>query len=72
MAVQVGIAVLMTVLSLASIYRRFNTSAGKVLFARLPPEQIQSSIGHIFQYTVIPCVVWIGFLILLALHHKLI
>jgi hypothetical protein len=41
MAVQVGIAVLMTVLSLASIYRRFNTSAGKVRFSRLPPEQIR-------------------------------
>jgi hypothetical protein len=71
-AVQAGIALFLTVFSLASIYGRFNTSAGKVLFSRIPPEEIQTNVGHIFQYTVIPCAVWIGFLILLALHHKVI
>ena len=70
--VQIGIAIFLTAYSLASIYGRLNPKFGKYIFSKIPPEQIQTNSGHIFQYTVIPCVVWLGYLALLAVHHKVI
>ena len=69
--VQVLIAAFLTVFSLISIYGRINLAFGKRVFSRIEPEEIRSNVGHIIEYTVVPVIVWIGFLVLLATHHGL-
>jgi hypothetical protein len=69
---QIAIALFLTAYSVASIYARLNPSFGKSFFSKVPPEELRTNFGHIFQYTVVPCIVWIGFLLLLVDHHQLI
>lgn len=69
--VQFAIATFLTAYAIASVYGRFNVSFGKRIFSKIPQEEIQSNVGHIISYTVVPCIVWLGFLGLLAIRHQL-
>jgi hypothetical protein len=69
---QILVAVFLTAFAVATIYGRIDPAIGRRLFSRIPTEEIRTNVGHIIQYTVIPVIVWIGFLVLLASHHGLI
>lgn len=68
---QILVAVFLTAYAIASIYGRVNIAVGRHVFSKIPPEEIRTNTGHIIQYTVIPVIVWVGFLVLLASHHGL-
>ena len=48
-----------------SIYGRVNTRFGGKIFSNVPESELQTNVGHIVQYTVIPAVVCVGYLVLL-------
>lgn len=66
---QILICLFLVGYSFVSIYGRINTKFGAKAFSRIPEDRIRKDKGHIFQYTIIPAVVTIGFLIMVFLHH---
>ena len=59
------ISVFLVAYTAASIYGRVNTQFGAKIFSHLPESDIRSNTGHIFQYTIVPLIVTIGYFILL-------
>lgn len=64
--VRIAVALFLVAYSVVAIYGRINLEFGAKVFSTIPPEEIRTNIGHIFQYTIIPIIVTIGYLSLLA------
>lgn len=65
-AAQILIAVGLVAFSFVTIYGRINLNFGSKAFSKIPREEIRSNLGHIINYTVVPVIVTIGYLILLV------
>lgn len=66
---QILIAIFLVGFSIVSVYGRIDLGFGAKAFSRIPRHRLRSDVGHIVQYTVIPVITTIGFLVLLYLHH---
>lgn len=63
---QFGIAIGLVAFSLVAVYGRIDVRFGAKVFSKIPPEEIQTNKSHIYQYTVVPVLVTLGYLALLA------
>ncbi len=67
--VQFAIAAGLIAYSCASVYGRFNLEFGAKVFSNVAKNEIRENKSHIFQYTVMPLLVTIGYLGLLAVTY---
>jgi len=67
--VQFAIAAGLIAYSFVSVYGRFNLQFGAKAFSNIAKNEIRENKAHIFQYTVIPLIVTIGYLVLLAVKY---
>jgi|688.fasta_scaffold2005835_1 hypothetical protein len=63
---RIAVALFLVAYSVVAIYGRINVEFGAKVFSKIPPEQIRTNMGHIFQYTIVPVIVTIGYITLLA------
>ncbi len=63
--VQFAIAAVLILYSFVSVYGRINLQFGAKAFSRIDKSEIRENKVHIFQYTIVPLFVTIGYLALL-------
>ena len=66
---QFAIAAALVAYSFVSVYGRINLQFGAKAFSKIPMDEIRENKAHIFQYTVIPLIVTIGYLALLVAKY---
>ncbi|MCG8590327.1 MAG: hypothetical protein MJE66_13645 [Proteobacteria bacterium] len=66
---QLAIAVALVAYSLVAIYGRIDLDFGAKAFSKIPRDQIRTNTAHIVQYTVVPLLVTIGYLVILVRLH---
>ena len=62
---QVLLAIGLVAYSFVAIYGRINTEFGAKAFSKIPEDEVRTNIGHILQYTVIPVIVTVVYLLML-------
>jgi hypothetical protein len=67
---QLVVAALLVLYAVASVYGRIDTRFGSKIFSRIPERELRTNMGHIFQYTVMPVIVCLGFLFVLIARHS--
>ncbi len=68
--VQILVGLLLVAYTLVAVYGRFNLAFGAKVFSKIPPDEIRANTGHIIQYTVIPAIVTVGYLVLLFAKYS--
>lgn len=67
---QFAVAVALVAYSAAAVYGRINVGFGAKVFSKIPPDEITTNTGHIVQYTIIPVIITVGYLVLLAAKYS--
>lgn len=67
---QILLAIGLALYCIVSVYGRINTKFGAKVFSKIPEDQINTDKFHIMQYTFIPLIVTVGYLVLLAAKYS--
>ena len=68
--VQILIAIGLIAYSFVAVYGRFNLDFGAKAFSQIPRDEIRTNTGHVIQYTIIPVIVTVGYLLLLIAKYS--